>query len=116
MAALYSATQLLLKEGLEASFQRHAAAAALCRDGIQRIGLELFPAPEAISSPTVTAVKIPQGITWKELDSRLREHGMAVGGNYGPLAGKVFRLGHMGTQAQPELVKEALEILAKACS
>jgi aspartate aminotransferase-like enzyme len=116
LAALYAATRLLLKEGLEASFLRHAAVAAQCREGIQALGLELFPAPEAVSSPTVTAVQVPQGITWKELDCRLREHGMVVGGNYGPLAGKVFRLGHMGTQADPDLMRTALEVLARVCT
>jgi len=34
-----------------------------------------------------------------------------VGGNYGCLAGEVFRIGHMGTQANLNLVKEAMDIL-----
>ena len=36
---------------------------------------------------------------------------MAVGGNYGPLAGKVFRIGHMGSQAQKELVGLGMDVL-----
>ena len=36
---------------------------------------------------------------------------MAVGGSYGLLAGKVFRIGHMGSQADMELVKEGMDIL-----
>jgi aspartate aminotransferase-like enzyme len=116
LAALYTATHLLLNEGLEASFQRHAAVARQCREGIQGLGLELFPAPGAVSSPTVTAVKVPEGISWTELDCHMREQGLAVGGNYGPLAGKVFRLGHMGTQANPELIGKALDVLARVCS
>lgn len=114
LAALYAASQILLKEGLEASFERHAAAAAQCRAGILSLGLELFPAPAAVPSPTVTAVKVPGGIPWAEFDRRLREHGLAVGGNYGPLAGKVFRLGHMGTQADAGLVEKALDVISQA--
>jgi aspartate aminotransferase-like enzyme len=36
-----------------------------------------------------------------------------VGGSYGPIAGKVFRLGHMGTQADMGLLKQALVVLEK---
>lgn len=113
LAVLYAATQALLKEGLESSFIRHATVAAQCREGIRTLGYELFPTPDAIHAPTVTAVKVPQDTSWAEFDHRLREHGMVVGGNYGPLAGKVFRLGHMGTQADQKLVENALLILAK---
>ena len=38
---------------------------------------------------------------------------MVVGGNYGPLAGKVFRIGHMGSQADMALVKEGMDVLAR---
>ena len=64
------------------------------------------------SAPTVTAVKVPESIGWEKLDRRLRERGVVVGGNYGPLAGKVFRLGHMGSQADLELVKKAVAVIA----
>jgi aspartate aminotransferase-like enzyme len=113
LAALHTATQILLEEGLEASYARHAAAAEQCREGIRALGLELFPAPGAVPSPTVTAVKIPLNISWMEFDSRLRAHGLVVGGDYGPLAGKVFRLGHMGTQANKILVENALSVISQ---
>jgi len=54
-----------------------------------------------------------QGITWTEFDHRLRQQGLVAGGSYGSIAGKVFRLGHMGTQADMGLVKQALDILDK---
>lgn len=50
---------------------------------------------------------------WKKLDARLREEGLVVGGNYGCLAGEVFRIGHMGSQADPELVREAMDIIER---
>lgn len=111
LAALNAGACLLLDEGLENCFARHAAVADYCRGRLAEIGLQLFPAQNAISSPTVTAVKVPENIPWAEFDSRLRQHGLVVGGNYGLLAGNVFRLGHMGTQADPSLVEKALDVI-----
>ena len=111
LAALHRATELLLAEGLEASYQRHTQVAATCRSELAGMGLSLFPAPEAVPSPTVTGVIVPTRFTWIELDTRFREQGLAVGGNYGPLAGKVFRLGHMGSQADRSLVERALAVI-----
>jgi aspartate aminotransferase-like enzyme len=113
IAALHCAAQILLDEGLENGFRRHAEVAELCRGGLTDIGLQLYPAKKAIPSPTVTAVKVPDGYTWPEFDRRLRQEGLVVGGSYGPLSGKVFRLGHMGSQADQGLVQQALDVIAK---
>ncbi|GBC60448.1 alanine--glyoxylate aminotransferase family prot ein [Desulfonema ishimotonii] len=113
MAALNTAAELLLTEGLENSFVRHEKAAAYCRQRVTEMGLSLFPAPDAVPSPTVTAVNVPENTTWDALDAALRKKGLAVAGSYGPLAGKVFRLGHMGTQADTELVRQAADVLAE---
>lgn len=115
-AALCVAVERLLKEGLERSFKRHNEVAAYCRGRIVKSGLSLFPAPSAIPSPTVTAVNVPDGISWEDLDALFRNYGLVVGGNYGPLAGKVFRLGHMGTQAEMGLVREACDVIDKVVS
>jgi len=77
------------------------------------MGLTLFPASDAIPAPTVTAVNVPQRISWQEFDSKLRQHGLVVAGSYGPLTDRVFRLGHMGTQADKDLVTQALEVIKK---
>jgi aspartate aminotransferase-like enzyme len=114
VAALFTAAGLLLDEGLENSFNRHDAVARFCRQRLVEMGIDLFPAPGAIPSPTVTAALIPEGFTWDAWDRRLREQGLVVAGSYGPLAEKVFRLGHMGTQADRALVKQALEVIAGA--
>ncbi len=116
IAALEVACRLLLEEGLENAIARHERAAAVCRRGLAQLGLELYPKSEEYSSATVTAVKVPGAIGWEELDRRLRARGVGVGGNYAALAGKVFRLGHMGTQAREGLVEEALGALREALS
>jgi len=115
-AGLNAGAEAILKEGLEACFKRHADVAAYCRRRLVEIGYSLYPAPGAVPAPTVTAVKVPDGITWAELDARLRRHGLVAGGSYGPIAGQVFRLGHMGTQADMGLIRQALDVLEKVAN
>ena len=111
MAGLLMATELILNEGLAVTFRRHADVAAYCRDRMQAMGIELYPVSEDICSPTVTAAKIPAGWSWEDLDQELRAKGLVVGGSYGPLAGEVFRIGHMGSQAKRDLVERGLDVL-----
>ncbi len=113
VAALNAGAELLLAEGFSAVFARHQNAAEVCRSGLTELGMTLFPAPNAVLSPTVTAALVPEGIGWEAFDARLRARGLAVGGNYGLLAGKVFRLGHMGAQADTALVRQALDVLKR---
>lgn len=110
-AQLHKACELLLEEGLERVIERHEKVAEYCRERIEEMGLRLYPVADAVPSPTVTAVYVPENMTWEELDARLRDRGVVMGGNYGCLAGEVFRIGHMGSQANLNLVKEALDVL-----
>ncbi len=114
VAALNAAAQVLLNEGMENVFARHEEVAKQCREGLGRLGISIFPRPGAVSSPTVTAAMVPQKYTWTEWRAVLRERGLIVSGSFGPMAGKVFRLGHMGTQADPVLVRAALEAVEDA--
>jgi len=113
VAALNAGAELILEEGLSNSFLRHQDIAGFCRNEIAQMGLTLFPSANAIPSPTVTAVNVPLGTSWQEFDAKLRHHGLVVAGSYGPLTDKVFRLGHMGTQADRDLVRQALEVIKK---
>jgi len=113
IAGLNAGALVLLNEGLENCFDRHERVASWCRNQIEEIGLSLFPLPGAVSSPTVTAVNVPESRSWTEFDRQLREQGLVVGGSYGPLAETVFRLGHMGTQADHHLVEQALAIIER---
>lgn len=113
-AQLCKACELILEEGLNKVIARHQKVAEYCRKRASEMGLSLYPAPDAIPSPTVTALYVPEHISWKKFDASLREKGLVVGGNYGCLAGEVFRIGHMGTQADLELVGEAMDIIKKS--
>ena len=112
-AQLHKACELLLEEGLNKAILRHKKVAEYCRARVLEMGLRLFPVMDATPSPTVTAIYVPEKISWKRFDTCLRAEGLVVGGNYGCLAGEVFRIGHMGTQANLNLVKEAMDILEK---
>jgi len=114
VAAVKAALDIIHDEGLDAVFARHEAVAQQCRQGLGELGVSLFSAPDAVASPTVTAALVPQQYTWKEWQQLLRQRGLFVAGSFGPMANKVFRLGHMGLQADPALMKKALAAIADA--
>jgi len=113
VAALSAACNAVMDEGLKHVFARHNAVADQCRKGLARLGIALWTSPEAVNSPTVTAARIPQGFTWPEWRDALAQHGLVVGGSLGPMNGTVFRLGHMGTQADADRMDCALAVMEK---
>ncbi|MBQ4470087.1 MAG: alanine--glyoxylate aminotransferase family protein [Synergistaceae bacterium] len=116
MKALNISLNNIMLEGVEKAIARHEEAAKLCRTLGLDMGLKLFPKSEAICSPTVSAFYIPERFTWPEFNSALRDKGLALGGNYGSLSGKVFRVGHMGSQADINLVREGMRIIKQVIS
>jgi aspartate aminotransferase-like enzyme len=87
--------RLMHEEGRDAVFARHVACAAATRAGLEGLGFELFAEP-AHRSRTVTAARIPEGLDWKAFNAALRARGTVIAGGQGKLAGKVFRVGHLG--------------------
>lgn len=93
--AFDAALDLLLSEGLEQVYARHAALGAQMRAGVLGLGLSLF-ADQAYASNTVTAVNVPGGKA-KELIRRLREeHGIDVAAGQAHTGDAIIRVGHMG--------------------
>jgi len=111
LAELHKACELILEEGLDNVFARHLKVAKYCRERVLAMNLKLYPVKEAICCPTVTAVYVPENFEWKTFDLTLRADDLVVGGNYGCLAGEVFRIGHMGAQANLNMVKETMDII-----
>ncbi|MEM1722723.1 MAG: alanine--glyoxylate aminotransferase family protein [Candidatus Jordarchaeales archaeon] len=101
--ALDDALNLMFEEGLDNVIARHHRLAKLTREGIKKMGLELFPVREEICSVTVTAVKMPKGIKDQELRQKVREHGVVISGGQDKLTGEIFRIGHMGRVTEQEI-------------
>jgi aspartate aminotransferase-like enzyme len=78
---------------------------------MKSMGYRPFVEESEFAASTVSAFYIPEGMEWESFDKSLRQKGLAVGGSYGELAGKIFRLGHMGSQSDTTLIDQALEIL-----
>jgi aspartate aminotransferase-like enzyme len=94
--ALDVALGLLLDEGLEAAFDRHARLGRACREGAKAMGLELF-SPDEERSAVVTAIRSPDGVDATEVVSALRDRfGITIANGQAGLKGKIFRIGHIG--------------------
>jgi aspartate aminotransferase-like enzyme len=94
--ALDVALGLLLDEGLEGAFDRHARLGRACREGAKAMGLELF-SPDEERSAVVTAIRGPDGVDATEVVSALRDRfGITIANGQGSLKGKIFRIGHIG--------------------
>lgn len=108
---LHAAMDLILEEGIEKTYKRHYDVATHCRHGLAELDIPLWTAANAVNSPTVTAAIIPPNFTFDEWKQALAKKGLYVGGSFGPMQGKVFRLGHMGTQADKIRMQSALEVI-----
>ncbi|MGD1118772.1 MAG: alanine--glyoxylate aminotransferase family protein [Dehalococcoidales bacterium] len=110
--ALTVALKMMLKEGIDNIFERHARVAQMTRDGVKKLGLPLF-ADEKYASNTVTAVGIPAGLDGKKFRQVLREeYKVVLAGGQQTLDGKIFRIGHLGMVNEKD-VKEILTAMEK---
>jgi alanine-glyoxylate transaminase/serine-glyoxylate transaminase/serine-pyruvate transaminase len=111
---LYAALQLVLAEGLENCFARHAKHHAALKAGLAAIGIG-YAAQEGYQLPMLNAVKIPDGVDDATVRRGLLEKfGIEIGGGLGAFKGKVWRIGLMGYGARANnvlLVLSALEQL-----
>lgn len=107
------ALDMMLAEGLQNIFARHARIASMARDGAKSMGLSLFP-EERYASNTVTAIKASNNLNVSKLLQILAsEHGVFLAGGQGNLAGKIFRIGHLGWIEEKD-IKQVLEAISKA--
>jgi alanine-glyoxylate transaminase/serine-glyoxylate transaminase/serine-pyruvate transaminase len=95
------AARLVLEEGLEARWERHLQNQQALVAGIEAMGLELFVANPADRLPTVTSVKIPEGLDDKRVRQQLLdEFNIEIAGGIGPTKGQIWRVGLMGYSSQ----------------
>ena len=104
------ALRLLAEEGIENSWARHRRNAERLWAGLAVLGLELH-VEEDLRLPTLTTVRIPEGVDGKAFSRHLLDRfGIEVGGGLGALAGKVWRIGLMGYNSTPENVDRLLAL------
>jgi len=104
---------MMMKEGLPNIIARHARVAKTTREGIKSLELSLF-AEEGYTSNTVTAVRSSDGLEVQKMLRILREeHQIVLSGGQQRLAGKIFRIGHLGwvTESDIETVISALRVV-----
>ena len=98
MHGLRESLAMLFEEGLENVFARHRRIAEGIRRAISAWGLELCAKSPELYSDTVSAVRVPEGFDGGALtDHAYATYGVSFGTGLGPLAGKVFRIGHLGS-------------------
>lgn len=94
------AARVMLEEGLDARFARHKAAGAAMVAGLRAMGLKVF-GNDAYRMTNVTGVWIPEGVEGERVRQRMRDDfGIEIGTAFGPLAGKIWRIGAMGYNAK----------------
>jgi alanine-glyoxylate transaminase/serine-glyoxylate transaminase/serine-pyruvate transaminase len=94
---LSAAIDMLHEEGLDNVFTRHARFAEATRRAVRAWGLEILCRDAKYYSPTVTAVLLPEGHDADKLRNLALDHfDISYGMSFGKLAGKYFRIGHLG--------------------
>jgi (S)-ureidoglycine-glyoxylate aminotransferase len=104
---LYAAREcarIVLREGLQETFARHAAASRALTAGLAAMGLELF-GDQRHKMPSVTGVRIPDGVDGEKVRSTLlQDFGIEIGTSFGPLRGRIWRIGTMGYNCRKQNV------------
>ncbi|TDW46856.1 (S)-ureidoglycine-glyoxylate aminotransferase [Curtobacterium sp. PhB42] len=114
---LYAANEcarILLDEGREQAIARHELAGRAMLQGVQALGLGVF-GDVAHKMHNVVAVEIPSDVVGDQVrGSMLDDHGIEIGTSFGPLHGKVWRIGTMGYNARKDTVVTTLAALEHA--
>src|SRR5256714_4483449 len=110
--ALREALRLIHEEGLAARWARHELNHRALVAGIEAMGLKMAVAPEN-RLWSLNAVSVPDGVDDARVRARLLEENIEIGGGLGPLKGKIWRIGLMGSGSTRENVLLVLEALQR---
>ena len=111
--ALREALRLIHEEGLEARFGRHELNHRALVAGVEAIGLKMAVAAEQ-RLWSLNAVSVPDGVDDARVRARLLEENIEIGGGLGPLKGRIWRVGLMGSGSTRENVLLVLDALQRA--
>lgn len=112
--ALHEGLTLIEEEGLAQRCERHHETHRQFVKAIEGMGLEML-VPEGHRIWNLNTVRVPSGVDDAKVRSTLlNDHGIEISGGFGPLAGKIFRIGIMGPLATPEHVESFLDKFSAA--
>lgn len=94
--------KIILEEGMEERFLRHKRVAKAIRAALVRLGFSFYT-DEAFLADTLTVCYYPEGIEDKTFRTTYASNGVIVAGGLGDVAGKVFRMGHMGNLSNSQV-------------
>jgi aspartate aminotransferase-like enzyme len=112
--AFLEGTKIVLEEGMESRFARHARVAQTIRADLLELGFSFVPKNPYLAD-TLSVVRYPDGMEDAIFRKTYAENGVIVAGGLGDLAGQVFRMGHMGNLSLSQ-VYFALDALKKTLS
>lgn len=94
--ALYEGLRIVLQEGLDERFARHRQHERALVAGLTNMGLELY-GDSKHKLPVVTCIQIPEGVDGEQVRAMLlHDFGIEIASSFGPLKGKIWRIGTMG--------------------
>jgi aspartate aminotransferase-like enzyme len=106
-----AALQIVLNEGMERREQRHIAYGRGIRAALKSYGMTPL-ATEEVAAPTLSCMYYPDGVDDLTFRQQLAGEGVIVAGSLAQLAGKAFRIGHMGNTT-PAMIEDAIEKIGK---
>ena len=113
--AMQEALHMAAEEGFAARRARAAIQAQSVRSAAKALGIELFPKTNEHShySNTVTAMKMPEGVSDDKLRGGMKKQGVIVSGGQDALKGKIFRIGTMGICSTGDILRtiQTLELI-----
>lgn len=106
------AMNIVLDEGIMKREARHISYGRAVRAALSTYGMEAL-AEEAVAAPTLSCLLYPTGIEDGKFRAKLAEKGVIVAGSLAHLAGKAFRIGHMGNTT-PVMLEEAVKLIGES--
>ncbi len=110
--AYHEGMRLVLEEGMENRYKRHAAYGKAVRAGLAAYGMQAL-ADESVAAPTLSCIIYPEGVDDATFRAAMAEKGVILAGALAHLAGKAFRIGHMGNTTA-EMLEKAVDLIGEA--
>ncbi|MFD1926804.1 pyridoxal-phosphate-dependent aminotransferase family protein [Sporosarcina siberiensis] len=103
--------RLVLEEGLENRYIRHSAYGKAVRASLAEYGMKAL-ADEGVAASTLSCILYPEGVDDAAFRGALAEKGVILAGSLAHLAGKAFRIGHMGNTTE-QMLEKAIELIGQ---